>query len=312
MNSWLQMSGPLLDPLNRVSFVPSKVPWRDFRSLACPSPWSQGFNHRSSGFCSSAASGNPCSCLRSPADVSDHLILVAIIAQRVRWQECWGAEDFRWRTQPLGSAGRQGVGSQQTFESRIWTSSPSVKSTTADWRWSLMASLCSGVRSLPSTPPWCLQSGATGRLDVSAQQSAEQLWTKQGGGRSGLTPSWRSSTVAPGWWFWAARWGDDGLKSHGSSWLHLRQPRRDLSQNSRGSPPCSAGFVGGAPLWLAPLPGLSPSPCWSAGAAWPQMVPRLQQPRWWRTTSGTWSEFKDRRLRCVLHDFCSHGMQCMA
>ena len=65
-----------------------------------------------------------------------------------------------------------------------------------------------------------------------AQQSAEQPWTKRGGGRSGLTPSWRSSTVVPGWWFWAARWGDDGPKSHGSSWLHLRQPRRGLSQNS--------------------------------------------------------------------------------
>ena len=60
-----------------------------------------------------------------------------------------------------------------------------------------MASLCSGVRSLPSTPPCCPQSRATGRLDVSAQQSAEQFWSKQGGGRSGLTPSWRSSTVAP-------------------------------------------------------------------------------------------------------------------
>ena len=35
--------------------------------------------------------------------------------------------------------------------------------------------------------------------------------------------------------------------------------------------------------------------CWR-----PQMVPRLQ-PRWWRTTSGTWSKFEDRRLRCVLH-----------
>ena len=63
-------------------------------------------------------------------------------------------------------------------------------------------------------------SGATGRLDVSAQQSAEQPWTKQGGGRSGLTPSWRSSTVAPGWWFWAAKKVDDGPKSLGSSWLH--------------------------------------------------------------------------------------------
>ena len=48
-NSWLAMSGPLLDPLNRLSFVPS-VPWRDFRSLACPSPRSRGFNHKSSGF----------------------------------------------------------------------------------------------------------------------------------------------------------------------------------------------------------------------------------------------------------------------
>ena len=37
-----------------------------------------------------------------------------------------------------------------------------------------MASLCSGVHSLPSTPPWCPQSGATGRPDASAQQSAEQ------------------------------------------------------------------------------------------------------------------------------------------
>ena len=167
-----------------------------------------------------------------------------------------------------------------------------------------MASLCSGVRSSPSTPPWCLQSGATGRLDVSAQQSAEQPWTKREGGRSGLTPSWRSSTVVPGWWFWAARWGDDGPKSHGNSWLHLRQPRRGLSQNSWGSPPCSAGFVGGAPSWLAPLLGLSPSPCCSEGAARPQMVPHLRLPRCWRATSGTWSEFGDRRLRCVLHDFC--------
>ena len=87
--------------LNWLSFVPSKVPWRDFRSLACPSPWSRGFNDRSSGFCSSVAFGNPCPCLRSPADVADHLILVAIIAQRVRWQECWGAEEFRWRMQSL-------------------------------------------------------------------------------------------------------------------------------------------------------------------------------------------------------------------
>ena len=39
------------------------------------------------------------------------------------------------------------------------------------------------------------------RLDVSAQQSAEQPWTKQGGGRSGRTLSWRSSTVPPGWCF---------------------------------------------------------------------------------------------------------------
>ena len=42
--------------------------------------------------------------------------------------------------------------------------------------------------------------------------------------------AWRSSTVMPGWWFWAVRWGDGGPKSHGSSWLHLRQPRRGLSQ----------------------------------------------------------------------------------
>ena len=35
-----------------------------------------------------------CPCLRSPAVVVYHLFLVAVIAQRVRWQRCWGAEDF--------------------------------------------------------------------------------------------------------------------------------------------------------------------------------------------------------------------------
>ena len=93
-NSWLGMSGLLLDPLNRLSFVPSKVPWRDFRSLACPSPWSRGFNHRSSGFCSSAAFGN--------------LPLSSLTCRCGR---------------PLDSRGHH-VGSQQTSESRIWTSSP--------------------------------------------------------------------------------------------------------------------------------------------------------------------------------------------
>ena len=133
-NSWLGMSGPLLDPLNKLSFVPSKVPWRDFRSLACPSPWSRGFNQRSSGFCSSVAFGNLCPCLRSPADVADHLILVAIIAQRVRWQECWGAEDFRWRTQPLARE----AGGRVTTNVRVQDMD--------------LLPLCSGVRSSPSIP----------------------------------------------------------------------------------------------------------------------------------------------------------------
>ena len=149
---------------------------------------------------------------------------MATIAQRVRWQECWGAEDFRWRTQGLGSAGRQGVGSQQTFESGIWTFSPSVKSTTADWRWSLMASLCSGVRRLPSTQPWCLQSGATGTARRQCARSS--LPSKEAEGVD-LPRVGAAARSRPAGGFGLQGGGDNRPKSHGTSWLAAAKARSE-------------------------------------------------------------------------------------
>ena len=164
---------------------------------------------RSSGYCFFVASGNLCLCLRSPADAADHSTLVAIIAQRVRWQGYWGAGDSRWKVQLPASAGRQAEGSQRMCWCRTWISFLSDRWTTAGWKSSSMASHCSGERNWPWTPPWCLPLGATEQPRGSAPP-AEQLWTKPGGGRSAPTPSWLSLTVAPGWWSWDARWEDVG------------------------------------------------------------------------------------------------------
>ena len=67
--------------------------------------------------------------------------------------------------------GNRGEGSRPTSESRTWTSFLSVTLTTEGLTWWLMASLCSRERSWPSTPPWYLQSGATGRRDNNQRSS---------------------------------------------------------------------------------------------------------------------------------------------
>ena len=123
MNSWLRMSGPLLDP--------SKVPWRDFRSLACPLLWSRGFNHRSSGFCSSVAFGNPCLCLRSFADVPTHLIFVPLSCSVSVGRSVGAPRIFAGERSSSGLSGGRGSGHNQR-------SSPGygffpMKSTTALW-----------------------------------------------------------------------------------------------------------------------------------------------------------------------------------
>ena len=114
-----------LDPLNRLSFFPARSHGGTSVHLRAHHHGVKVSTTGIPGFCSSAASGNPCPCLRSPADVADHLILVAIIAQRVRWQECWSAEDFRWRTQPV--CREAGGRVTTTFESKIWTPPPPLR-----------------------------------------------------------------------------------------------------------------------------------------------------------------------------------------
>ena len=196
--SWLSRSGQHSHPRSRPLSVLNRGQWQVSRTLACLSRRKRRSSRKSSGCCSSDVFGNLCPCLRSPASVAVHSTLVATTVQRVRWQGCWAAEDFRWRAQQLGSAGRQGEGSRPMSESRTWTSCLSVISTTVGWKWWLMASPCSGGRSWPSTPPWCLQSGVTGQPGASAPPPAEQLWTKVGGAKSGLTPSWSSSACGLG------------------------------------------------------------------------------------------------------------------
>ena len=62
-----------------------------------------------------------CPCLFATADVSVHLISVAIIVQLVRGQGCWAVGDTHWRAQLPGSAGRPADGSGRTCWSWIWT-----------------------------------------------------------------------------------------------------------------------------------------------------------------------------------------------
>ena len=61
---------------------------------------------------------NPCPCLRSPADVADHLILVVIIAQRVRWQECWAPRIFAGERSRSGLPGGKGSGHKRSNQEK--------------------------------------------------------------------------------------------------------------------------------------------------------------------------------------------------
>ena len=135
MNSWLRMSGPLLDPQNRLSFVPSKVPQRCF----VPPP--------------------PLATL-----VADHLILVAIIAQRVRWQECGAPRIF------AGERSRSGVpGSRESGHHK--RSSPEV----------VVDGLPLFLGAQPSTRQCCLQSGATGSWRRSTVVPSWWFWAARWG-----------------------------------------------------------------------------------------------------------------------------------
>ena len=93
---------------------------------------------------------------------------------------------------------RQGVGSQQTFESRIWTSS-SIKST-------------------PPSVPGCADRHRH-HHGVSSPERRDCSTSVRNSQRSSLGPSEEAEgadlpRVVPGWWFWAARWGDGGPKNH--------------------------------------------------------------------------------------------------
>ena len=92
--SWSGRSGPQSHTLSMLSSVPSRDRWQVSLSPVCLFQQKRHSSLKSSGSCSFVASGNFCSYLRSPARVADHSTHVAIIAQRVRWQEI-GAPGIR-------------------------------------------------------------------------------------------------------------------------------------------------------------------------------------------------------------------------
>ena len=205
--------------------------WQASLTLACLSHRKRRSSRKSSGCCSSDVFGNLCPCLRSPAGVAVLSTLVATTVQRVRWQGCWAAEDFRWRAQQLASAGGRG---RVTTNVRVQDMDFLPLRHLDNRRLEVVVDglpLFRG-RSWLSTPPWCLQSGVTGQPGASVPPPAEQPWTKLGGAKSALTPSWLSHTVEFGLWSLVVKWGDAGPRSLANSWQDSRRPKPGQSWRS--------------------------------------------------------------------------------
>ena len=89
-------------------------------------------------------------------------------AQRAAELECWAGGVMLWRAWELGSAARQGRGSQRMSSFETWISWHPTFRTRGGWKSWPRVSHCTVEHSLRWTPHWCRRTMMTGRQDLGA------------------------------------------------------------------------------------------------------------------------------------------------